>query len=169
MVKRPIPVTILSYLLIAVGAIGFFYHLPEYYSRHSFASDDVWVLVVRLVAIVCGVFMLRGRDWARWLSMAWIAFHGVLSFFHSMREVAIHSLFLVVLAVLLFRPRANQFFRGACRMANESWSVVMALGTTRNGPESEAQFTTPNPPHFPQLPQALHTNRQPLVLFSGTS
>ena len=112
MIKRPIPVTIVSYLLIAVGAIGFVYHFSEFYSRHSFASDDIWILVVRLIAIVSGVFMLRGKDWARWLAIAWVAFHVVLSYFHSMREVAMHALFLVVFVVLLFRPGASQFFRG---------------------------------------------------------
>jgi hypothetical protein len=109
--KRPLSITLLSYLLIAVGAAGFVFHFSESYKRHSFASDDVLVLAVSLLAIVCGVFLLRGKDWARWLSMAWIAFHVVLSFFHSMREVAVHALFLLVFAVLLFRPAASQFFR----------------------------------------------------------
>jgi len=114
--KRPLSVTLVSYLLIAVGAIGFFYHLSEFYSRHAFAGVNVWILVVCLVAIVCGVFMLRGKDWARWLAIARMAFHVALGYFQSMREVAIHSLFLVVLAVLLFRHLANHFFRG--RMPN---------------------------------------------------
>jgi hypothetical protein len=107
--KRPIPVTVLSYLLIAVGAIGFVYHFTELKSSHP--SEYIWVLVLRLLAIVCGMYMLRGKDWARWLSMAWIAFHVILSFFHSMWQVAVHALVLIVLAVVLFRPAANQFFR----------------------------------------------------------
>ncbi len=111
MTKRPLPVTVLSYLLIVVGAIGFVFHLSEPYKRHSFASDDIMVLVISLIAIVCGVFMLRGGDWARWLSMAWIACHVVLSFFHSLGQVAVHVLVLVVFAVVLFRPAANEFFR----------------------------------------------------------
>src|SRR5271166_4504148 len=78
--KRPLSITLLSYLLIAVGAGGFVLHFCESYKRHSIASDDVWVLAVSLIAIVCGVFLLRGKDWARWLSMAWIAFHVVQLF-----------------------------------------------------------------------------------------
>ena len=35
------------------------------------------------LAIVCGVFLLRGHNWARWLALAWIAFHVVLSAFHA--------------------------------------------------------------------------------------
>jgi hypothetical protein len=111
MKKRTLSVTLLSYLLIAMGTIGFVYHFSEFYKQHLFAYDDVWALGVRLLAIVAGVFMLRGKDWARWLAMAWIAFHVVLSSFHSMGEVAMHALFLVVFAVALFRPVANQYFR----------------------------------------------------------
>lgn len=107
--KRPISVTILGYLLIAVGAIGIAYHFGEF--NASRPGEYVWVLIVRLIAIVCGVFVLRGKDWARWLSIAWIAFHVILSFFHSIGQVAVHALFLAVFAVLLFRATANQFFR----------------------------------------------------------
>ena len=109
--KRPLSVTLLIYLLIAVGAIGFVYHLTEL--RSSRPSEYVWILGLRLLAIVCGMYMLRGKDWARWLSVAWMAFHMILSFFHSMREVAVHGLFLVVFAGVLFHPAANRFFRGA--------------------------------------------------------
>jgi hypothetical protein len=107
--KRPISVTVLGYLLIAVGTIGFVYHLTELKTSHP--SEYLWILALRLLAIVCGVYLLRGKDWARWLSMAWIAFHVVLSFFHSMQQVAVHTLVLVVFAVVLFRSAANRFFR----------------------------------------------------------
>ncbi len=107
--KRPIPVTILGYLLIAAGAMGIAYHFGEF--NASRPGEYVWVLIVRLIAIVCGVFVLRGKNWARWLSIAWIAFHVILSLFHSMGEAAVHALFLTVFAVLLFLPAANQFFR----------------------------------------------------------
>jgi hypothetical protein len=110
--KRPLSITLPSYVLIVVGAGGFVVHFLEAFRRHSMASDDVLVLAVRLVAVVSGVFMLRAKDWARWLSIAWIAFHVVLSFFHSMREVAVHLVFLVLFAVALFRPESNQFFGG---------------------------------------------------------
>ncbi len=107
--ERPLPVTIVSYLLIVVGAIGFVYHFSEL--KSSRPSEYVWILALRLLAVVAGLFMLRGKEWARWLSMAWITFHVVLSFFHSLGQVAVHVLVLVVFALVLFRPAANQFFR----------------------------------------------------------
>jgi hypothetical protein len=110
--KCPLSVTLISWLLIVVGAGGFVAHFYEAFKRHSLASDDVLVLAISLAAVVGGAFMLRGKNWARWLSIAWIALHVVVSYFHSMPEVAVHALFLVVFAVALFRPAANEFFRG---------------------------------------------------------
>jgi hypothetical protein len=111
MKKHPPSITLLSYLLIVVGAGGFAGHFYEAFKRHSLASDDVLVLAISLISVVGGAFMLRGKNWARWLSMGWIAFHVVLSMFHSMREVAVHALFLMVFAVALSRPAADKFFR----------------------------------------------------------
>ena len=42
--------------------------------------------------------------------MAWIAFHVVVSYFHSMQEAAMHLVFLVVFAAVLFMPAANRYF-----------------------------------------------------------
>ncbi len=55
--------------------------------------------------------MLRGHNWARWLALAWIAFHVVLSAFHALAELAVHSLFCAIMAYFLFRPAANGYFR----------------------------------------------------------
>ena len=56
--------------------------------------------------------MLRAFNWARWLAMAWIAFHVVLSFFHAWPEMAVHGVIFVAFAYFLFRPEANAFFQG---------------------------------------------------------
>jgi hypothetical protein len=111
--KRPLSVTILGCLYIAVGTIGFAYHFSEIWARHALQYDDVWVELVEVLAIIAGAFMLRGHDWARWLTLAWIAFHVVLSAFHAFREFAIHCVFCAVIAWLLFRPQAGRYFRGA--------------------------------------------------------
>ena len=55
--------------------------------------------------------MLRGRNWARWLVMVWIAFHVVVSGFHSFPELAVHALLFVVFAYVLLRPQATEYFR----------------------------------------------------------
>ena len=72
-----------------------------------------WVCVVRILAVLCGVFMLRGFNWARWLLLVWIAYHVILSVFHSPFELAVHGLLFAVIAYFLFRPQASVYFRGA--------------------------------------------------------
>jgi hypothetical protein len=108
--KRPISVTIISWIFIAIGVVTLAYELSEL-KGHSFQSDDVWVGVVRFTAIVCGAFMLRGSNWARWLTMAWLAFHVVLSAFNSWHELAVHTALAAVFAYFLFRAPANEYFR----------------------------------------------------------
>jgi hypothetical protein len=111
--KRPLSVTIISLLIATAGAVGFVYHLTEVNLRHPFWNDAVWVELVRLVAIVCGVYMLRGRNWARWLAMVWIGFHVVISVFHPFPQLAIHGLVFAVFAYVLFRPAATVYFRAS--------------------------------------------------------
>ncbi len=93
---------------IAVAA-----HLTEFEAGNAFQFDGVWVELVRFLAVICGAFMLRGHNWARWLALAWIAFHVILSGFHTFHEFAIHCLFCAVIAWFLFRPEAARYFRDA--------------------------------------------------------
>jgi hypothetical protein len=106
-------VTILSLVLIATGAGGLVSHLADFKAQHPFQYDAVWIALVRLAAIFCGVYMLRASNWARLLSMAWIGFHVILSAFHSRFELGVHILVCAAFAYFLFRPRANEYFRGA--------------------------------------------------------
>ncbi|HEV3149311.1 MAG TPA: hypothetical protein VGY94_00070 [Acidobacteriaceae bacterium] len=108
--KRPISVTILACVYLAVGLGGFVAHFRELLAGHP---DAVAIEVTELTAIVCGVFLFRGQNWARWLALAWIAFHVVLSAFHAIPELAIHAVFCAVFAWVLFRPEAARYFRGA--------------------------------------------------------
>jgi hypothetical protein len=110
---RPISVTIISGVMIAAGVIGLVYHLSELKVQHPFQYDIVWISLLRLLAIVAGVFMLRRADWARWLTMAWITLHVAVSAFHSMPQLAMHGLILVAFAYFLFRRQASEYFRGA--------------------------------------------------------
>ena len=109
--NRPITVTILACVLIAAGAIGLAYHLTDFKAPNAVWSELVWIELVRLLAIVSGVFMLRDRDWARWLALAWTGFHVVLSFFHSFGEVAMHAVIFALFAWFLLRRDAWEYFR----------------------------------------------------------
>jgi CHASE2 domain-containing sensor protein len=111
--KRPIPVIVIGCLYVATGAIGLASHLIAFKPQHPFQYDIVWISLVSLIAIVCGIYMLRGSNWARWLGLAWMAFHVILSVFHSRSELVVHSLLFVAFAYFLFRPPATQYFRAA--------------------------------------------------------
>lgn len=111
--NRPLPVTILALLYIGVGCVGFVYHFTGLRAGGAFQSDIVWVELIEFLAILCGAFMLRGSNWARWLALAWIAFHVILSAFHSLREFAFHAALCVLFVWILLRPEAARFFRGS--------------------------------------------------------
>ncbi len=109
--NRPLSVTIIGCIFIAAGVVGFAYHVTELRTQRSW--ELVWVCLLRLLAILGGVFVLRGRNWARWLCVAWIAYHVVLSAFHPLSELITHGLLFAVFAYLLFRPRASAYFTPA--------------------------------------------------------
>ena len=111
MTKRPIAVTILSAVYIVMGAVGFIYHFRELAAPGpSFALACV-IEAIRVLAIVAGIFMLKARDWARWLAIAWIALHVLISFYNGWQEVVMHAVFLAVIVFFLTRPAVNEFFR----------------------------------------------------------
>jgi len=88
-----------------VGIIGSAYHFHDLRQ-----PDGVLTECIEVLAILAGAFMLRGSNWARWLALAWMTFHVVLSAFGALRELAIHSLILAGIAWLLFLPQSRRYF-----------------------------------------------------------
>lgn len=118
MTKRPLSVTIIGCLFVAAGTVGLAYHASEFTTDRSLQL--VLVCFVRLLAIVCGAFMLRGHNWARWGLLVWIAYHVVLSAFHSVFEFVMHGLLLAVITWFLLRPRVSAYFRTASQNGTNS-------------------------------------------------
>lgn len=110
--KRPWPVTLIALLYITIGAIGFLYHFPAFHGQYGFHQEDFWIELTEAVALLCGIFLLQGRNWARWLALAWIAFHVALSALHSLQETIIHAAFCAIIAAILFNRSASKYFRG---------------------------------------------------------
>jgi hypothetical protein len=109
MKDRPLPVTLVSYLFILAGAMGIIYHATELSEIQS-RPEVIWVLLVRLFAIVGGVYALKGANWARWLLVLWITYHVVISFYHTTTEMATHLVFMILILLALFHKNANQYF-----------------------------------------------------------
>lgn len=112
---RPRSVTVIGWLFIAAGIVGLVYHASALGRSGSLDDEAVWVLLLRLLAVIGGALLLRGAAWARWLVLAWIAYHVVLSAFHSWSETAVHAALLAGVAYMLLRPEARAYFRGAKR------------------------------------------------------
>lgn len=82
--------------------------LPSSLATHH--AEGALIEVTELLAIVSGLFMLLGRNWARWLALAWMAFHLAISF-PIVRQVISHSIILGLIAWLLFRQDARRYFQ----------------------------------------------------------
>jgi hypothetical protein len=107
--KRPIPVTILGYLFLGTGLAGLAYHFLR-------GPLDWWVPLIsfiEIIAVVGGVFLLKGRNWARWLMLGWLAFHVVVSALHSMADCVAHVVLLLVVAYFLLTPPDSKYFQAS--------------------------------------------------------
>ena len=106
--KRPISIVLVACLYLATGILGFAAHFRELLQLQP---DSLLAEIMELLAIVAAIFLWRGHNWARALAFAWIAFHVFLSAFHSLPEMAMHSLICCAIAWLLFCSPADRFFR----------------------------------------------------------
>jgi hypothetical protein len=106
--KPPASVVVIAVLYLAVGIVGFIYHFHTLWIRQQ---GSVWVELTEFLAIVTGIFLLRGQNWTRWLAVAWIAFHVALSALHSYGQAAVHAVFMALIVWALFQPAAQPYFR----------------------------------------------------------
>lgn len=102
--RIPVSVILIAGLYLTVGVVGFVAHFGDR------THDWLWVEGTELIAILCGVFLLLARRWARWLTIAWMAFHVAISYDDG-RKLAIHGLFLLLIVWGLFSANAKFFFR----------------------------------------------------------
>jgi hypothetical protein len=110
--NRPISVTVIAILFLAVGVITVVSGASKLVSKGSFADgrEELLVLSINTLAIVAGAGLLRGMNWARFLVLGWMAFHVVLSFWHAAFEVALHAFMFAVLWYFLFGRKGQGYF-----------------------------------------------------------
>lgn len=105
-ITRPFEVTFLGWLFIVVGILSTAHHLVK-------GSLDRWMIAIVLVgaiAVVAGIFLLRSANWARWLVLAWLAFHVVASALNSMWDALPHLVLLLVIGYVLLGPPTSKYF-----------------------------------------------------------
>jgi hypothetical protein len=114
---RPRSITVVSWLFIAFGSIVLLaglLPLPERFAElKQHPLEFGLVQVVRILGVLAGAYMLCGFNWARWLLAAWLAFHVILSAFHSLVQLTVHGLLAAMIGYFLFRAPAEAYFRGA--------------------------------------------------------
>lgn len=114
--KRPLSITLIGWIFVAAGLIGLAYHASEFKAERPFDSDFLWVCLVRLLAMGCGAFVLRGSNWARWLLVVWLGYHVGLSVIHTPFELAVHSLLFAGFLFFYFVGRHRRILEAQSRM-----------------------------------------------------
>lgn len=119
MKARPIAVTIIGWLFVASGTIGLVHEIVELASHTIFHADELWIFPLNVAAVVAGLFLLKGCNWARWLALAWMGFHVVNSFLNSWQQALTHAVIFLLIAYFLFRPESTAYFRAPENGAGE--------------------------------------------------
>jgi len=107
--NRPWSVTGVAWLYIVIGVVAFSYHAPDLLRLQK---DAFLIELTESLAVVAGVFMLRGHNWARWLALAWTTFHVAITAFPPYHGLAVHVLITAGIAYILLRSDAAEYFRG---------------------------------------------------------
>ena len=105
--ERPFQVTVLGWLFIVVGIVSTAYHLL----KNELDRRTVPIVLVGLIAVVAGVFLLRGARWARWLLLAWLVVHVVWSALNSLADAMPHVVLVVVVGYFLLGPPTSQYYQ----------------------------------------------------------
>ena len=124
--NRPTSVTVVSWMLIVMGAISLvgllFAPQQSPGQRTGRGADRAQLIPIpvqyamsfggMLVMIVSRAAMLLGQNWARFLYVVWNGVGFIVGLITSPMKLLMipGGLIYVVFVLLLFRPRANQFF-----------------------------------------------------------
>lgn len=120
--SRPTSVTVIAWFLIIAGCISLVMTaaMTNNPQTQEFMSKSLLPIAVQyalnyagaLVSLVCGIAMLKGLNWGRVLYVVWSILGFVVAFATSpMKMILLPSAVLVlVIIILLFRPKANEYF-----------------------------------------------------------
>jgi hypothetical protein len=119
--KRPLSVTLISWLFILVGAVTCLGDLQPLfdaeagrrlagYRPHHPVRLEI-DQVAHFLALAGGYFMLRGFNWARWLLLVWMTFHIGIGALQSLFAGLVHGLLFAVMGYFLLRRESSAYFR----------------------------------------------------------
>ncbi|MFL5523894.1 MAG: hypothetical protein ACJ8AF_07250 [Gemmatimonadaceae bacterium] len=96
-------------IFLILGALDIWRGIAPLFTSGHMATDDAEVLAIGIAAIVGGIGVLRGMNWARWLLAVWATFHVAISVGQPKQFVA-HLVIFGGIVYLLFRRRASGYF-----------------------------------------------------------
>jgi len=123
--KRPISVTVVAYLIIANAIVV---GIPMLL---ALLHDETWKLMLDaaqhsplptpiylgfayvgvVLALVCGIYIMRGKGWARFLYICWSSFGGIVGVLTiGFPSMVLGAAKIGVFAFFLFRSAANRYF-----------------------------------------------------------
>src|SRR5690348_11745939 len=111
MKSRSAPVIIVAIQFILVGCAGFITRIGELPGLKNNRNETILILFLETVAVICGLLLLCRIGWARWLAIAWLFCHIIISAFNSIPEMIAHIVFLIIISILLFLPSSTAYFR----------------------------------------------------------
>lgn len=111
--KPPLSMMVIGALFFAVGGLDLYRGLAPLFQGASrqLDGDDVLVLAIGVTALVGAVFLLAGRNWARWLLAGWMAFHVVVSIGHPLPQLVAHLVIFGLIAWFMFGGTGAEYFR----------------------------------------------------------
>jgi hypothetical protein len=106
--NRPRSITIIGWLFVVFGSITLLSGVLPFSAIEL--KSHWYVHLSRILAIVAGAFMLKGYNWARWLLVAWMAFHIVVGALHGLGPLLTHVVIFSVILFFIFRRSASAYF-----------------------------------------------------------
>jgi len=107
----PLPILIIAILFIIVGLVGFLNHIKDFFEPGEKLYVTLLVQLLRILAIISGILLLRANNSGRWLSIAWILSHIIIGALNSTSQLIAHIVLLIVVSSLLFLPISSAYFQ----------------------------------------------------------
>jgi hypothetical protein len=107
LMKNYVAVIVVAFLFVLVGIGAGIAQFPRLMAGYH---EAIGMEITEAAAIVTGVCLLLRQGWARWLAVAWMAFHVAISF-SDPGKVIVHAVLCGLIAWALFRPESRGWFR----------------------------------------------------------
>jgi hypothetical protein len=123
MKERPKSITVVCWILIAMGGISLISStlslnnpvVQEVMAKSQIPVSIQYVMMYTglLIMLGCGIAMLKGHNWARWLYVCWSILGFIIGVATSpMKMMMIPGIIIFFIIVFfLFRPKANEYFK----------------------------------------------------------